>query len=200
MHEFPELLQSPHVRVTGKFLYHGEWKRHSISRRLIPHGEGVVEFPVGYGYAADECTLHVEIVRARNLVIMNPSSNQSDPYAVLECNGFKRKTKIVFNTLEPAWGARFEIPVSDPDRTLKVTLYEKNLFVFRDAFMGGVEILLSGFEIGKEYQKWYKLEDFEKGVDPGTGQERVASWPQSHNQVRTAQCARVLHGRSSEPR
>ena len=33
-----------------------------------------------------------------------------------------------------------------------------------------------------------------------TGQERVASWPQPHNQVRTAQCARVRRGRSSESR
>jgi len=125
LHAFKQFVKSPHVRVKGQFLYHGEWERQGrvlsfSKRRLIPHGEGLLEFPIGYGYAPDECTLKVGVLRGTRLLAIGSDGKSSDPYAQVKCAGYKYKTKFREKTLEPVWDEHFEIPVSDPAAYLKI--------------------------------------------------------------------------------
>ena len=68
----------------------------------IPGGRGGKKSGNLGGVGDDGPTLHVELIKGRNL-IKSDLIGKSDPYAVLKYGNQSDKTKVVKNNLNPQW-------------------------------------------------------------------------------------------------
>jgi C2 domain len=111
-------------------------------RRSGDGGDAAAEFK--------PCLLMVTLVRARNLAPKDRSGT-SDPYCTLvwqdalaNPKGKKRKTKVVWETLNPVWDAHFALDWLDPNARLVVQCWDKDQ-VGSDDFEG--ELSISAVEL-----------------------------------------------------
>ncbi|GMH90999.1 hypothetical protein TrST_g6869 [Triparma strigata] len=161
-----QLEQSPHARMNGLCLYHGVFKGKlgSKSHPFVPHGEGMAEFLQGFGVGREEKTLHISVIRAKELRAAD--FNNSDPFVVINCNRRKVKTKVVMKTLDPEWNEHFEIDITDPYHIIKVVVYDWDKYSSND-FLGQFVFPIADLADGKKVKKWYRLigNDNKKGPD-----------------------------------
>eukprot|EP01125_Pyxidicula_operculata_P012223 TRINITY_DN4003_c0_g1_i1.p1 TRINITY_DN4003_c0_g1~~TRINITY_DN4003_c0_g1_i1.p1 ORF type:complete len:543 (+),score=153.70 TRINITY_DN4003_c0_g1_i1:56-1684(+) len=86
------------------------------------------------------------------------SNGLSDPYIVVQINNSKKKTKIIFKTLEPDWNESFQFDVAGLDENandILLTVYDHD-DLGGDDYMGSVFVLLKTAYNTKE-QKSYDL-------------------------------------------
>jgi len=119
--------------------------------------------------------LHIVAIRARGLQAVDwsiLSASSSDPFVEFEIIGEatssfeKKKTKVVYNCLEPVWNETFVWPkFHDNSNIIQVSVFDANNIASR-VFLGKALIpasdLLDG---GRTHRKWYKLLE-------GRGEER----------------------------
>ncbi|KAF3796132.1 QUIRKY protein [Nymphaea thermarum] len=104
----------------------------------------------------------VEVCNARNLL---PKDGQgtSSPYALVDFDGQRRRTKTKPRDLNPQWDERLEFLVNDPDsmatETLELNLYNDKKSGKRSTFLGRVRISGGTFPTaGSESLVYYPLE------------------------------------------
>lgn len=158
-YQFSQFANSPHVRYHKTFLYQGEWSGVPFFTSVIPHGEGLIVFFDGWGFAREDKVLYLTIVRCRYLNAMDLTT--SDPYCDVYCNGINLQTSIKWENLNPEFHESFEIDVTNPAAELNVVVKDKDYFG-SDDFMGQVVIPLKAYNDGKEHTLILQL----KGEDP----------------------------------
>lgn len=127
---------------------------------LRPHGEGLVVFLDGWGFAKEDKVLYLSIVCCRHLNAMDLASGSSDPYCEIKCNGMVLQTTIKWSNLNPQYHENFEIDVTNPTAKLNIIVKDKDYFG-SDDFMGQIELKLEDFKDGRPYHATYQL----KGED-----------------------------------
>lgn len=91
-YRFTQFTSSPHVRYQKLMMYQGEWTGIPLVTELKPHGEGLISFLDGWGFAKEDKVLNLEILECRHLNVMDTLS--SDPYCDISCNGRNLQTSI----------------------------------------------------------------------------------------------------------
>jgi phosphatidylserine decarboxylase len=82
-------------------------------------------------------TLTVTLIEGRGLVAMD-RNGFSDPYVVLDIGEHRKRSKIMYKTLEPVWNEVFELALPDPPPPLlHLRLWDKDK-VGKDDRMGVV--------------------------------------------------------------
>lgn len=165
---FKQLHGSPHVRYYKTQLYQGEWSGLPLFTPLRPHGEGVVIFLDGWGFAKENKVLYLTIVRCRYLNVADLFS--SDPYCDIFCNNTNLQTTVKWSNLNPEYHESFEIDVTNPNATLNIIVKDKD-YIGSDDFLGQIMLDIKEFEDGKEHHETYQLlgedikvkEDFDRG-------------------------------------
>ncbi|KAG6572970.1 protein C2-DOMAIN ABA-RELATED 4-like [Cucurbita pepo subsp. pepo] len=84
--------------------------------------------------------LRIRIIRGVNLAVRDVRS--SDPYIVVKLNKQKLKTRVIKKDVNPEWNEDLTLSVTDPDVSVKLTVYDHDTFTMDDK-MGDAE-----FEIG----------------------------------------------------
>lgn len=165
---FPQMQGSPHVRYSKTIIYHGEWSGIPLFTPLVPHGEGMVIFLEGWGFAREDKVLYLTIIRCTRLMMMDLTS--SDPFCDIFCNAKNLQTSVKYGQMNPEFHERFEIDVTNPSATVKIVVKDKD-FLSDDDFMGQVELKLNDFRDGKEHHLTETLRDefgeFEDDNDRG---------------------------------
>ena len=87
----------------------GEWSGVPFFTELKPHGQGMIIFLEGWGYAAESKVLYLEIVSCRYLNVMDFDTNASDPYCDIFCNGKNVQTSVKYANLNPNFHEHFEL-------------------------------------------------------------------------------------------
>ena len=165
---FDQFQGSPHVRYFKTSMYQGEWSGIPLFTPLKPHGEGMIIFMDGWGFAREDKVLYLTIVRCRYLNAMDLST--SDPYCEIICNGMSLQTSVKWANLNPEFHESFEIDVTNPSATVNIVVKDKD-YLGSDDFMGQIQLPLSDFEDGKEHAGTYQLlgedvkilEEFDRG-------------------------------------
>jgi len=155
-YRFPDLQGSPHVRYPKTIMYQGEWSGIPLFTPLAPHGEGLIVFLDGWGFAREDKVLYLTVVRCTRLMAMDLVS--SDPYVDVFCNAKNLQTSVKYSELNPAWHESFEIDVTNPSAKVKLVVKDKD-FLTSDDFMGQVELNLSDYADGKERRQTFTLCD-----------------------------------------
>ncbi|RYH31298.1 hypothetical protein EON65_02940 [archaeon] len=153
---FKQFHASPHVRYYKTSLYQGEWSGIPFVTNLRPHGEGLIMFLDGWGYAKEDKVLYLTIIACRHLNAADIATGSADPYCEIKCNGMQLQTSIKWTNLNPKWHENFEIDVTNPAAKLNIIVKDKDYFG-SDDFMGQVELKLSDFSDGKTYHATYQL-------------------------------------------
>ena len=157
---FEQFDDTPHCRANGPLLYSGEFTGHPLNGNFTPHGEGLIEFPIGRDYAPDDCELYVTVVEGRNLATDALLEENSNLYIEVHCNEKTETTKTISGENSPKWNEEFCIEVSDPGMILSIRLLEKTPGVFaKDISVGFIDLNLKDFDLGEKYMDWYALTD-----------------------------------------
>lgn len=98
-YHFKQFESSPHVRYYKTQLYQGEWSGIPLVTTLHPHGEGMVVFLDGWGFAKEDKVLYLTIIACRHLNPMDLATGAADPYCDILCNGMTLQTT---GTLPPS--------------------------------------------------------------------------------------------------
>lgn len=153
---FKQFHASPHVRYYKTSLYQGEWSGIPFVTSLRPHGEGLIMFLDGWGYAKEDKVLYLTIIACRHLNPADIATGAADPYCEIKCNGMQLQTSIKWTNLNPKWHENFELDVTNPSAKLNIVVKDKDYFG-SDDFMGQIELKLSEFSDGKTYHATYQL-------------------------------------------
>ena len=73
-----------HIRYYKSYLYQGQWSGIPLFTPLKPHGEGLLVFFDGWGFAREEKVVFIDLIRCSHLNAADLDT--SDPYVVI-CNG-----------------------------------------------------------------------------------------------------------------
>lgn len=153
-------------------IYQGEWSGIPLFTPLRPHGNGLIMFLDGWGYAREDKVLYLTIIRCRYLNAMDLTS--SDPYCEINCNGLTLQSSVKWVNLNPEFHESFEIDVTNPSAVLNIVVKDKDYFG-SDDFMGQIVLELSEFADGKEVEKVYQLlgEDIKEKDDADRGEIHI---------------------------
>ncbi|XP_057950393.1 protein C2-DOMAIN ABA-RELATED 4-like [Malania oleifera] len=86
--------------------------------------------------------LRVRIKRGVNLAVRDVRS--SDPYVVIKMGRQKLKTRVMKKNINPEWNEDLTLSVSDPNLTVKLTVYDHDTFS-KDDKMGDAEFEIKPF-------------------------------------------------------
>jgi hypothetical protein len=164
---FHQFQNSNHIRYNKTSLYQGEWSGVPLFTRLKPHGEGMIIFLDGWGFAREDKVLYLTIIRCRYLNAVEFDS--SDPFCDIFCNTANLQTTIKWKNLNPEYHESFEIDVTNPQAELRIVVKSKD--VFTNFFLGQIRLKLSDYVDGKEHhitqllkgEDMSKNEDFDRG-------------------------------------
>ncbi|GBG28739.1 Calpain [Hondaea fermentalgiana] len=142
---------------------HIEWHELDTDNEKIEvTGELQVQVEVAnvFGGESGDLDLQVRVIvlRARGLRAADKTGT-SDPFCVVECGTFSRRTPVVYKTLDPDWtsargGGRFTFPPVDD--TLQVEIRDKD--VLSSDLLGAVDIYLPDLVPGEELVDTFALE------------------------------------------
>jgi hypothetical protein len=148
---FAQFNGCPHVRYTNAYVYQGEWTGIPMFTPLKPHGEGMIIFFDGWGYAREEKVLYLTIVRCTGLVAADLTT--SDPYVDISCNGTNVQSSVKWQNLNPEYYESFEIDVTNPAAMVTIKVMDKDFFG-SDEFLGQIQFRVGNFADGKvHYEK-----------------------------------------------
>jgi hypothetical protein len=164
---FKQFANSRHIRYYKTSMYQGEWTGVPLFTPLKPHGEGMIIFLDGWGFAREDKVLYLTIVRCKYLNAVE--FNSSDPFADIFCNGHNLQTSVKWKNLNPEYHESFEIDVTNPQAELIIKM--KSHDVLFNLFLGQVVLKLADFSDGKEHHLIQLLrgdnakilEDFDRG-------------------------------------
>ncbi|XP_031105925.1 protein C2-DOMAIN ABA-RELATED 4 [Ipomoea triloba] len=86
--------------------------------------------------------LRVRVKRGINLAVRDVMS--SDPYVVVKMGKQKLKTRFIRKDINPEWNEDLTLSVSDPDASIKLTVYDHDTFT-KDDKMGDAEFNIKAF-------------------------------------------------------
>lgn len=153
-YNFAQFKDSPHVRYFKTFMYQGNWSGIPMFTPLRPHGEGLLVFFDGWGFAREDRVLYLEIIACRHL---NPADlDTSDPFCDINCNGTNLQTSVKWMNLNPIYHEKFEIDVTNPQATLNISVYDKD-YIGSDDFLGQITIKLEKYADGLEKREVFLL-------------------------------------------
>ena len=120
--------------------------------------------------------LFVKVISASSLKAVD-ITGKSDPYAIVSVNSSSRSTPIVWQDLNPVWGTRMALYVTDPTTDLlKIRVYDKGVILKGDEDLGyailPVSSLLGRIEANQGEKEEKSLFDTFLGV-VGGGVRRV---------------------------
>ncbi|XP_052161256.1 GTPase activating protein 1-like [Oryza glaberrima] len=82
--------------------------------------------------------LNVRVVRGSNLIIADPLTHTSDPYAVLSYGPQKVKTSVQKKNSNPVWNEVLQLAVTNPTKPVKLEVFDEDKFTADDS-MGVAE-------------------------------------------------------------
>lgn len=134
-----------------------DWRGQHVVAFSCPIGKhGTMRMQVAYseasggaGASATKGQTHVEIVRAHSLRAMDVGGT-SDPYCVVWTSADtkdRRRTDIVYRSLNPTWHEHLLLPELDETGTLTIEVYDHDKFS-KDDFIG--RVVIPGREIPPE--------------------------------------------------
>jgi hypothetical protein len=144
---FGQFAHSRHIRYYKTSMYQGEWTGVPLFTPLKPHGEGMILFLDGWGFAREDKVLYLTIVRCKYLNAVE--FNSSDPYCDIHCNGHNLQTAVKWKNLNPEYHESFEIDVTNPQAELVIQVKSHDLLF--SVFMGQIVLNLSDYNDGKEH-------------------------------------------------
>ncbi|XP_019196188.1 PREDICTED: protein C2-DOMAIN ABA-RELATED 4 [Ipomoea nil] len=86
--------------------------------------------------------LRVRVKRGINLAVRDVLS--SDPYVVVKMGKQRLKTRFIRKDINPEWNEDLTLSVSDPDASIKLTVYDHDTFT-KDDKMGDAEFNIKPF-------------------------------------------------------
>ncbi|XP_008789738.1 protein C2-DOMAIN ABA-RELATED 4-like [Phoenix dactylifera] len=86
--------------------------------------------------------IRVRVVRGVNLAYRD--TRGSDPYIVLRMGRQKLKTSVKKKNVNPEWNEDLTLSVSDPTQTIRLEVFDKDIFS-RDDRMGDAEFEMQSF-------------------------------------------------------
>lgn len=123
---FEQFHNSRHVRYYKTSVYQGEWTGVPLFTPLTPHGEGMILFLDGWGFAREDKVLYLTIVRlCRDLNAVEFDS--SDPYCDIYCNGHNLQTSVKYRNLHPEYHESFEMDVTNPQAEVVIQVKSHDL-------------------------------------------------------------------------
>ena len=161
-YDFEQFHRSPHIRYDKTYFYQGGWSGIPLVTPLRPHGEGMLVFFDGWGFAREDKVLYLDIVCARYLNAADLDT--SDPFCDINCNSTNLQTSVKWENLNPVWNESFEIDVTNPLATLNITVYDKD-YIGDNDFLGQITIHLKDYADGKEHRKVFLLKGEDESVD-----------------------------------
>jgi len=167
-YDFTQFLDSPHIRYYKSYIFQGEWSGIPLFTPLKPHGEGLLLFFDGWGFAREEKVVFLQICCCRHLNAADTTT--SDPYCVVSCNGTVLSSTVKWKDLNPVYDEKFEIDVTNAFAKLNITVFDKD-YIGSDDFLGQIEVRLDRYADGKEHHEVFQLqgedldltEDFDRG-------------------------------------
>ncbi|XP_053351758.1 extended synaptotagmin-3 [Clarias gariepinus] len=106
--------------------------------------------------------LEAEGLKAMDTVMLGLGKGKSDPYTVLMVGNQRFQTKTIKETLNPKWNEVYEFVVHEaPGQELEVELYDED--TDKDDFMGRLNLDFGVVKQEKVIDKWYTLQQIEKG-------------------------------------
>ena len=159
---FDQFMNSPHVRYYKTYMYQGNWSGIPLFTPLRPHGEGLLIFFDGWGFAREDRVLYLEIIGCKYL---NPADlDTSDPYCDINCNGTNLQSSVKWMNLNPVYHEKFEIDVTNPAAVLNITVYDKD-YIGSDDFLGQISIKLENYADGVERRETFLLKGEDENPD-----------------------------------
>jgi hypothetical protein len=163
-YEFRQFVGCPHVRYTSAYLYQGEWTGIPMFTPLKPHGEGMIVFFDGWGYAREDKVLYLTIIRCKGLVAADLTT--SDPYVDIFCNGTNVQSSVKWQDLNPVYYESFEVDVTNPSAVVAIKVMDKDFFG-ADEFLGQIQFRVGKYADGKVHHETLQL----LGEDANVGEE-----------------------------
>ncbi|TSM60566.1 Extended synaptotagmin-3 [Bagarius yarrelli] len=106
--------------------------------------------------------LEAQDLKAMDTAMMGLVKGKSDPYVVLIVGNQRMKTKTQKETLNPKWNEVYEFVIHEaPGQELEVELYDED--TDKDDFMGRFKLDFGTVKKAREIDKWFPLEEAEKG-------------------------------------
>jgi hypothetical protein len=99
----------------------------------------------------------VELVKCRDLKSQDVLTQKADPYAVIQVERQKERTRKVKHTLDPVFNERFKFYVSETYATVDICVFDSNMLL-SDFFMGKVEYHVSKLDYGVPVEGWFPLQ------------------------------------------
>ncbi|PRP78644.1 C2 calcium-dependent membrane targeting domain-containing protein, partial [Planoprotostelium fungivorum] len=115
------------------------------------------------------CTVKVRVIEARNLPVMDRSSDLTDAYVELRFLDSVKKTEIRRKTLNPIWNEdfRFEVPQDSQlqDHPIKLKVYDHDV-VSADDVIGTIHVDLNCLlnKSGGQIAGWFPIFDTLRGI------------------------------------
>jgi len=104
----------------------------------------------------------IQIVEARGLQAKDVNG-KSDPYIKITCEDWKKRTKIISETLNPKWDSEnFHLDYSDTYKTIEFKVMDHDK-IGRDEFLGIFYVQIRGIPPNKEMNRWFRLQSSKKG-------------------------------------
>ncbi|KAF7834540.1 protein C2-DOMAIN ABA-RELATED 4 [Senna tora] len=126
--------------------------------------------------------LRIRVKRGVNLAVRDVRS--SDPYVVVRAGKQRLKTRIIKKDVNPEWNEDLTLSVTDPERPIKLTVYDHDTFS-KDDKMGDAE-----FEIGPFIEAVHKPLE---GLPNGTIIQRL--FPSRQNCLADESCITCCDGK-----
>ncbi|KAJ4848377.1 Protein C2-DOMAIN ABA-RELATED 4 [Turnera subulata] len=86
--------------------------------------------------------LRIRVLRGVNLAVRDVLS--SDPYCVVKMGKQRLKTRVIKKDVNPEWNEDLTLSITDPDQTIKLTVYDHDTFS-KDDKMGDAEFDIKAF-------------------------------------------------------
>jgi len=85
-------------------------------------------------------------------------NGKSDPYIKITCEDWRKRTKIVSETLNPKWDSEiFHLDYSDIYKTIEFKVMDHDK-IGRDEFLGIFYVQIRGISPNKEVNRWFGLQ------------------------------------------
>lgn len=132
---------------------------YSVTKKKgLPHGISHRDLFANTGLGN---TLVITVVEAKNLINADKDGD-SDPYIILEYGKAKKKSEVLFDTLNPKFGFTAIFPFSAEGHSINLDVKDWNK-IGKAKPLGSLSIKTGSLEEGESIEKWFTLEGVPSG-------------------------------------